>query len=54
MLSMDKSFLPQAYVEKSLCLNFLYHHFRPFSFKTFKTNLEKRLYEIFDEFNANL
>ena len=54
MLSMDKSFLPQAYVEK---FSFSQFSVPPLLvslvLKTFKTNFGKTPYEIFDEFNAN-
>jgi predicted unusual protein kinase regulating ubiquinone biosynthesis (AarF/ABC1/UbiB family) len=54
MLSMDKSFLPQAYVEKFSLSQFSVPPLSaPLVLKTFKTNLGKTPYEIFDEFNAN-
>ena len=54
MLSMDKSFLPQAYVEKFSLSQFSVPPLSaPLVLKTFKTNLGKMPLEIFDEFNAN-
>ena len=54
MLSMDKSFLPQAYVEKfSLSQFSVLPLSAPLVLKTFKTNFGKSPYDIFDEFNAN-
>lgn len=54
MLSMDKSFLPQAYVEKFSLSQFSVPPLSaPLVLKTFKNNLGKTPYEIFDEFNAN-
>jgi len=54
MLSMDKSFLPQAYVEKFSLSQFSVPPLSaPLVLKTFKTNFGKSPYEIFDEFNAN-
>lgn len=54
MLSMDKSFLPQAYVEKFSLSQFSVPPLSaPLVLKTFKTNLGKTPYEVFDEFNAN-
>jgi predicted unusual protein kinase regulating ubiquinone biosynthesis (AarF/ABC1/UbiB family) len=54
MLSMDKSFLPQAYVEKFSLSQFSVPPLSaPLVLKTFKANLGKTPYEIFDEFNAN-
>lgn len=53
MLSMDKSFLPQAYVEKFSLSQFSVPPLSaPLVVKTFKTNFGKSPYEIFDEFNA--
>ena len=53
MLSMDKSFLPQAYVEKFSLSQFSVPPLSPpLVLKTFKNNLGKTPYEIFDEFNA--
>ena len=53
MLSMDKSFLPQAYVEKFSLSQFSVPPLSaPLVLKTFKTNLGKTPFEIFDEFNA--
>ena len=52
-LSMDKSFLPQAYVEKFSLSQFSVPPLSaPLVLKTFKTNFGKTPYEIFDEFNA--
>lgn len=54
MLSMDKSFLPQAYVEKFSLSQFSVPPLSaPLVLKTFKTNFGNTPYEIFDEFNAN-
>ena len=54
MLSMDKSFLPQAYVEKFSLSQFSVPPLSaPLVLKTFKNNFGKTPYEIFDEFNAN-
>ncbi len=54
MLSMDKSFLPQAYVEKFSLSQFSVPPLSaPLVLKTFKKNFGKSPYEIFDEFNAN-
>ena len=54
MLSMDKSFLPQAYVDKFSLSQFSVPPLSaPLVLKTFKTNFGKTPYEIFDEFNAN-
>ena len=54
MLSMDKSFLPQAYVEKFSLSQFSVPPLSaPLVLKTFKSSLGKTPYEIFDEFNAN-
>ena len=54
MLSMDKSFLPQAYVEKFSLSQFSVPPLSaPLVLKTFKANFGKTPYEIFDEFNAN-
>ena len=54
MLSMDKSFLPQAYVEKFSLSQFSVPPLSaPLVLKTFKANFGKTHYEIFDEFNAN-
>ena len=54
MLSMDKSFLPQAYVEKFSLSQFSVPPLSaPLVLKTFKTSLGKTPYEIFDEFNAS-
>ncbi len=54
MLSMDKSFLPQAYVEKFSLSQFSVPPLSaPLVLKTFKSNFGKTPYEIFDEFNAN-
>jgi len=53
MLSMDKSFLSQAYVEKFSLSQFSVPPLSaPLVLKTFKSNLGKTPYEIFDEFNA--
>jgi len=54
MLSMDKSFLPQAYVEKFSLSQFSVPPLSaPLVLKTFKNNFGKSPYEIFDKFNAN-
>ena len=54
MLSMDKSFLPQAYVEKFSLSQFSVPPLSaPLVLKTFKSNFGKTPNEIFDEFNAN-
>ena len=54
MLSMDKSFLPQAYVEKFSLSQFSVPPLSaPLVLKTFKNNFGKSPYKIFDEFNAN-
>ena len=54
MLSMDKNFLPQAYVEKFSLSQFSVPPLSaPLVLKTFKTNFGKTPYEIYDEFNAN-
>ena len=54
MLSMDKSFFLQAYVEKFSLSQFSVPPLSaPLVLKTFKTNFGKTPYEIFDEFNAN-
>jgi predicted unusual protein kinase regulating ubiquinone biosynthesis (AarF/ABC1/UbiB family) len=54
MLSMDKNFLPQAYVEKFSLSQFSVPPLSaPLVLKTFKTNFGNTPYEIFDEFNAN-
>ncbi|MGO4772240.1 ABC1 kinase family protein [Flavobacterium sp. W22_SRS_FK3] len=54
MLSMDKNFLPQAYVEKFSLSQFSVPPLSaPLVLKTFKSNFGKTAYEIFDEFNAN-
>jgi predicted unusual protein kinase regulating ubiquinone biosynthesis (AarF/ABC1/UbiB family) len=54
MLSMDKSFLPQAYVEKFSLSQFSVPPLSaPLVLKTFKANFGKTPYEIFDKFNAN-
>ena len=53
MLSMDKSFLPQAYVEKFSLSQFSVPPLSaPLVLKTFKSNFGKTPFEIFDEFNA--
>ena len=53
MLSMDKSFLPQAYVEKFSLSQFSVPPLSaPLVLKTFKSNFGKSPYEIFDEFDA--
>jgi predicted unusual protein kinase regulating ubiquinone biosynthesis (AarF/ABC1/UbiB family) len=54
MLSMDKNFLPQAYVEKFSLSQFSVPPLSaPLVLKTFKTNLGRSPYEIFDDFNPN-
>mgnify|MGYP003396793545 CR=1 FL=1 len=54
MLSMDKNFLPQAYVEKFSLSQFSVPPLSaPLVLKTFKSNFGKTPYEIFDEFNAD-
>ena len=54
MLSMDKSILPEAYVEKFSLSQFSVPPLSaPLVLKTFKSNLGKTPYEIFDEFNPN-
>jgi len=54
MLSMDKNFLPQAYVEKFSLSQFSVPPLSaPLVLKSFKNNFGKTPYEIFDEFNAN-
>ncbi|MEO7977461.1 AarF/UbiB family protein [Flavobacterium sp.] len=54
MLSMDKNFLPQAYVEKFSLSQFSVPPLSaPLVLKTFKSNFGKTPYEVFDEFNAN-
>lgn len=54
MLSMDKNFLPQAYVEKFSLSQFSVPPLSaPLVLKTFKSNFRKTPYEIFDEFNPN-
>lgn len=54
MLSMDKNFLPQAYVEKFSLSQFSVPPLSaPLVLKTFKSSFGKTPYEIFDEFNAN-
>jgi predicted unusual protein kinase regulating ubiquinone biosynthesis (AarF/ABC1/UbiB family) len=54
MLSMDKNFLPQAYVEKFSLSQFSVPPLSaPLVLKTFKTNFGKTPYEIFNEFNPN-
>ncbi|SDG79511.1 ABC1 family protein [Flavobacterium omnivorum] len=53
MLSMDKSFLPQAYVEKFSLSQFSVPPLSaPLVLKTFKANFGKTPFEIFDEFNS--
>ena len=53
MLSMDKSFLPQAYVEKFSLSQFSVPPLSaPLVLKTFKANFGKTPYELFDEFDA--
>lgn len=54
MLSMDKNFLPQAYVEKFSLSQFSVPPLSaPLVLKTFKSNFGKTPYEIFDEFDPN-
>lgn len=54
ILSMDKNFLPQAYVEKFSLSQFSVPPLSaPLVLKTFKNNFGKTPYEIFDEFNPN-
>ncbi|MCF6140574.1 AarF/UbiB family protein [Flavobacterium sp. K77] len=54
MLSMDKNFLPQAYVEKFSLSQFSVPPLSaPLVLKTFKNNFGKTPTEIFDDFNAN-
>lgn len=54
MLSMDKNFLPQAYVEKFSLSQFSVPPLSaPLVLKTFKNNFGKTPYELFDTFNAN-
>jgi predicted unusual protein kinase regulating ubiquinone biosynthesis (AarF/ABC1/UbiB family) len=54
MLSMDKSFLPQAYVEKFSLSQFSVPPLSaPLVLKTFKNNFGSTPYEIFDKFDAN-
>ncbi|WP_418262337.1 ABC1 kinase family protein [Flavobacterium faecale] len=54
MLSMDKNFLPQAYVEKFSLSQFSVPPLSaPLVLKTFKNSLGKNPHEIFDEFNDN-
>lgn len=54
MLSMDKSFLPQAYVDKFSLSQFSVPPLSaPLVLKTFKSNFGKTPYEIFDDFNLN-
>lgn len=54
MLSMDKNFLPQAYVEKFSLSQFSVPPLSaPLVLKTFKNNFGKTPNEIFDDFNAN-
>ncbi|RED18920.1 putative unusual protein kinase regulating ubiquinone biosynthesis (AarF/ABC1/UbiB family) [Flavobacterium cutihirudinis] len=54
MLSMDKNFLPQAYVEKFSLSQFSVPPLSaPLVLKTFKSNFGKTPYEIYDEFNPN-
>jgi predicted unusual protein kinase regulating ubiquinone biosynthesis (AarF/ABC1/UbiB family) len=53
MLSMDKSFLPQAYVEKFSLSQFSVPPLSaPLVLKTFKANFGKSPYDLFDEFDA--
>ena len=53
MLSMDKSFLPQAYVDKFSLSQFSVPPLSaPLVLKTFKANFGKTPYELFDEFDA--
>ncbi|MBK0371226.1 ABC1 kinase family protein [Flavobacterium agrisoli] len=54
MLSMDKNFLPQAYVEKFSLSQFSVPPLSaPLVLKTFKNNFGKTPYEMFDAFDAN-
>ena len=54
MLSMDKNFLPQAYVDKFSLSQFSVPPLSaPLVLKTFKNNFGSTPFEIFDEFNAN-
>ena len=54
MLSMDKSFLPQAYVEKFSLSQFSVPPLSaPLVLKTFKNNFGKTPSELFDSFDAN-
>ncbi len=54
MLSMDKNFLPQAYVEKFSLSQFSVPPLSPpLVLKTFKSNFGKTPTEVFDEFNLN-
>lgn len=54
MLSMDKSFLPQAYVEKFSLSQFSVPPLSaPLVLKTFRSNFGKTPYELFDYFDAN-
>ena len=54
MLSMDKNFLPQAYVEKFSLSQFSVPPLSaPLVLKTFKNSFGKTPYEIFDTFNAD-
>lgn len=54
MLSMDKSFLPQAYVEKFSLSQFSVPPLSaPLVLKTFKTNFGKSPYDLFDTFDPN-
>ena len=54
MLSMDKSFLPQAYVEKFSLSQFSVPPLSaPLVLKTFKNNFGSSPYEIFDKFDVN-
>lgn len=54
MLSMDKGFLPQEYVEKFSLSQFSVPPLSaPLVLKTFKNNFGKSPYEVFDEFDAN-
>ena len=53
MLSMDKSFLPQAYVEKFSLSQFSVPPLSaPLVLKTFKNNFGKSPYDIFDKFDS--
>jgi predicted unusual protein kinase regulating ubiquinone biosynthesis (AarF/ABC1/UbiB family) len=54
MLSMDKNFLPQAYVEKFSLSQFSVPPLSaPLVLKTFKATFGQSPYELFDEFNPN-